>query len=152
MGIKLKIVDHTRKVLPASELLSKRLELPVGEPVIHALKVYTANDIPVELADAYFPCSLCPELASPDLSAEQVNNILEEKIYQRIIKTDTWASAKAADEEEEAILTVTFGEPLLVFEGLSRDATGKPLQFYIASVISSRLKMGVNIERLELDF
>jgi GntR family transcriptional regulator len=150
MGIKLNIIDHTRKVVPASESLANRLEIHVGEPVIHALKIYYANDIPVELADAYFPFAICPELMSPDLTTEQVNKLLDEWIYHKIKKTDTWASAKAADEEEEALLKVETGEPMLVFEGLSRDVNGKPLQFYIASVISSRLRMGVNIEQLEL--
>jgi len=152
MGIKLNIIDHTREILPVSELLAKRMEIPVGDQLIHALKIYYANDIPLELADAYFPYSICPDLVSPDLTTEQVNNLLEEKIYHKIIKSDTWASAKAADEEEEALLKVEVGEPLLVFEGLSRNAEGKPIQFYIASVVSSRLRMGVNIEQLELDF
>ena len=152
MGIKLSIIDHTRKTVPASEMLAKRLEIPVGEQVIHALKIYYANNIPLELADAYFPFSICPDLVSQNLTTEQVNDLLEERIYHKIIKSDTWASAKTADEEEEALLQVEVGEPLLVFEGLSRNAEGKPLQFYIASVVSSRLRMGVNIERLELDF
>lgn len=152
MGIKLSIIAPTRKVLPASEVLAKRMEIPVGDQVIHVLKIYYANDIPLELADAYFPYSICPDLVAPDLPPEQFNDLLEERIYHKIIKSDTWASAKASDEEEAVLLKVEVGEPLLVFEGLSRNAEGKPIQFYIASVVSSRLRMGVNIEQLELGF
>ena len=151
MGVKLNIIDRTRKLLPASKLISERLEIPIGEKVIHALKIYYANDIPLELADAYFPYSICPDLMDLNLTVEQVNSILDEKIYHKILKSDTWASAKAADEEEESLLNIDIGEPLLVFEGLSKNAEGKPIQYYIASVVSSRLRMGVNIEQLELD-
>ncbi len=151
MGIRLNIVDHTRQVLPASELVAERLELPVGERVIHALKIYYANDIPVELADVYFPYSVCPDLESPNLSPDQVNKLWQETIYNKIIKSITWASAKLADEEEEALLVVDIGQPLLVIEGLSKNLEGTPIQFYVASVISDRLKMGVSIEQLELD-
>jgi GntR family transcriptional regulator len=151
MGIKLNIIDHTRKILPASKLIAERLEIPLGEHVIHALKIYFANDIPLELADAYFPYSICPELADLDLTAEQVNRLLDEKIYHKIFKSDTWASAKSADEKEKSLLNINIGEPLLVFEGLSKNAESKPIQYYIASVVSNRLRMGVNIEQLELD-
>jgi GntR family transcriptional regulator len=152
MGIKLNIFDLNREILPASELLAKRMEIPVGDQLIHALKIYFANDTPLELADAYFPYSICPDLMTPNLTTEQVNILLEENIYHKILKSDTWASAKVADEEEETLLKIEVGEPLLVFEGLSRNAEGKPIQFYIASVVSSRLRMGVNIEQLELVF
>ena len=150
MGIKLKIIDHTRKVLPASGLIAKRMEIPAGERVIHAQKIYYANDIPVELADVYFPYAICPDLESSNLTPEKVNILWQESIYNKIIKSITWASAKIADEEEEALLAVDIGEPLLVIEGLSINAEGKPIQFYIASVISDRLRMGVNIEQLEI--
>jgi len=152
MGIELSIVAPVREVLPASEALAKRMEIPVGDPVIHALKIRYANAIPLELADAYFPYSICPDLVLPDLTSKQLSNLLEEKIYHKITKSNTWASAKAADEEEARLLKIEVGDPLLVFEGLSRNAEGKPVQSYIASVVSSRLRMGVNIEQLELVF
>jgi GntR family transcriptional regulator len=151
MGVRLKIVDHTRQVLPASKSVAERLELPIGERVIQALKIYYANDIPVELAYVYFPYSVCPELESPNLFPEHVDKLWQEYIYNKITKSITWASAKLADEEEEALLVVELGEPVLVIEGLSKNMEGIPIQFYIASVISDRLKMGINIEQLELD-
>jgi GntR family transcriptional regulator len=150
MGIKLSISAPIREVLPASTDIAERLKLPIGESVIHALKVRFANEIPLMLADAYYPYSFCPDLAIPELNSDQLNNLLEDRIYPKIIKSETWVSAKIAGKKEANLLNIDIGEPMIVFEGLSKNAEMKPIQFYIACVVSRRLRMGVNIEQLEM--
>ena len=150
MGLQLSLTCPVREMIGAAPEISEKLKIGPNSPVIHMIKIRLANQIPTMIAEAYFPHHACPTLVNPDLTSEQINSLLEEEIYHRISRSETWASATIASPEIADRLEISPGEPLIEFEGLSIGPDEKPIQYYLAKVVPYRLRMGVEIKELEL--
>jgi GntR family transcriptional regulator len=62
---------HTRilEVLPANAEVAARLELSVGESVIHTVQLQLLNDTPIMMEERYLAQSLCANLLNEDITA-----------------------------------------------------------------------------------
>lgn len=150
MGLRLSLVCPVREAIQATPEISEKLKIGPDSPVIHMLKIRLANRIPTMIAEAYFPYNACPALVDPVLTPEEINSLLEEEIYHHITHSETWASATTASLEIASHLEISPGDPLLEFEGLSIGPDDNPIQYYLAKVVSYRLRMGIEIKKLEL--
>jgi GntR family transcriptional regulator len=130
---------------PAAPRVAERLELPPGGRcgVIEYLTVL--GDEPYYACTAYVPVEILDHLAclrtAPDWYA------LFERAGYEIGVNDQAVEAILADEQVAELLEVPAGSPLMLFERLVRDRSGRPLEYAFARVRGDRIALIARLPR-----
>jgi GntR family transcriptional regulator len=96
----------TLELIPAAPTIAERLEVTVGTPVIHIVRLRLADDQPVAHETRYLAQSLCPNLVNDDLEAESVHSLLIYKYHIPLIRTTHTVEARTLSPEETRLLQV----------------------------------------------
>jgi GntR family transcriptional regulator len=140
-------VVRSQAVVPASEVVARHLALVPGSPVVHLERVRTADGEPMALERTHLPASRLPGLESADLADTSLYELLERRWGVRMADADQWAGVVKLTDEEAALLQVAPGQPALLFQRLTRDPGGTPVEYVRSLYRGDRYEVHTRLER-----
>lgn len=121
---------------PGDEVLAA-LGLPDGEQVVCRSRLMLLDDVPVEIADSFYPASFAAgsPLASPAKIRGGAVAALAAlgRAAAEVIESVT---ARLPDSPETQLLAIPAIEPLLLLSRISYDATGVPVEYAVNRMIA----------------
>src|SRR5215218_2117421 len=127
-------VVRSQAVVPASEVVARHLAIVPGSPVVH-------------LERAHLPAHRLPGLESADLTDASLYELLERTWDVRVADADQWASVVRLTSDEAAILQVDADQPALLFQRLTRDPAGVPIEYVRSLYRGDRYEVHTRLER-----
>jgi len=117
------------EIVPATERVAAQLRIELGLPVIHRRGIMTADGVPVELGDTYYPLERFPDfdkarLLHPTISAALASYGITD--YERL---STEIEARMPSAEEARLLRQPKSVPLLITRKVDVDTGGVPIAF-----------------------
>jgi GntR family transcriptional regulator len=141
-------VVRGQAIVPASEVVARHLALVPGTPVVHLERVRTADGEPMALERTHLPAQRLPGLEDADLTDTSLYELLERKWGVRVAEADQWASVVRVSEEEAALLHVSAEQPALLFQRVTRDPAGTPVEYVRSLYRGDRYEVHTRLERL----
>ncbi|HEX8132385.1 MAG TPA: GntR family transcriptional regulator [Actinomycetes bacterium] len=141
-------VVRGQAIVPASEVVARHLALVPGTPVVHLERVRTADGEPMALERTHLPAQRLPGLEDVDLTDASLYELLERKWGVRVAEADQWASVVRVSEEEAALLHVSAEQPALLFQRVTRDPAGTPVEYVRSLYRGDRYEVHTRLERL----
>jgi GntR family transcriptional regulator len=139
---------RSQAIVPASEVVARHLALVPGTPVVHLERVRTADGEPMALERTHLPAQRLPGLEDADLTDASLYELLERKWGVRVAEADQWASVVRLGEEEAALLHVSAAQPALLFQRVTRDPAGTPVEYVRSLYRGDRYEVHTRLERL----
>jgi GntR family transcriptional regulator len=139
---------RAQAIVPASEVVARHLALVPGTPVVHLERVRTADGEPMALERTHLPAQRLPGLEDADLTDTSLYELLERKWGVRVAEADQWASVVRVSEEEAALLHVSAEQPALLFQRVTRDPAGTPVEYVRSLYRGDRYEVHTRLERL----
>jgi GntR family transcriptional regulator len=141
-------VVRNQAIVPASEVVARHLALVPGTPVVHLERVRTADGEPMALERTHLPAQRLPGLEDADLTDTSLYELLERKWGVRVAEADQWAGVVRVSEEEAALLHVSAEQPALLFQRVTRDPAGTPVEYVRSLYRGDRYEVHTRLERL----
>jgi len=141
-------VVRSQAIVPASEVVARHLALVPGTPVVHLERVRTADGEPMALERTHLPAQQLPGLEDADLTDASLYELLERTWGVRVAEADQWASVVRVTEDEAALLHVSASQPALLFERVTRDPAGTPVEYVRSLYRGDRYEVHTRLERL----
>jgi GntR family transcriptional regulator len=141
-------VVRGQAIVPASEVVARHLALVPGTPVVHLERVRTADGEPMALERTHLPAQRLPGLEDADLTDTSLYELLERKWGVRVAEADQWASVVRVSDEEAALLHVSAEQPALLFQRVTRDPAGTPVEYVRSLYRGDRYEVHTRLERL----
>jgi GntR family transcriptional regulator len=139
---------RSQAIVPASEVVARHLALVPGTLVVHLERVRTADGEPMALERTHLPAQRLPGLEDADLTDASLYELLERKWGVRVAEADQWASVVRLGEEEAALLHVSASQPALLFQRVTRDPAGTPVEYVRSLYRGDRYEVHTRLERL----
>jgi GntR family transcriptional regulator len=117
------------KIIGASGVLAKTLEVNVDTPLVYLRRLRLANGQPLAHTLSYLPHTLCPGLLEYDLEHHSLFTILRDVYKLQLVKSQSVISATLASEEEARLFDMTLPAALLVREQTTFLARGQAIEF-----------------------
>ncbi|MFZ4826114.1 MAG: GntR family transcriptional regulator [Phototrophicaceae bacterium] len=70
----------------ATQVIAKRLDLPLHHPVWHLIQLQLADDVPQVYEERYFDVSLCPTLTAQELEQSSIHTLLVERYHIPLVR------------------------------------------------------------------
>jgi GntR family transcriptional regulator len=141
-------VVRGQAIVPASEVVARHLALVPGTPVVHLERVRTADGEPMALERTHLPAQRLPGLEDADLADASLYELLERTWGVRVAEADQWASVVRVTEDEAALLHVSAEQPALLFQRVTRDPAGTPVEYVRSLYRGDRYEVHTRLERL----
>jgi GntR family transcriptional regulator len=141
-------IVRSQAVVPASEVVARHLALVPGSPVVHLERVRTADGEPMALERTHLPAQRLPGLESADLANASLYDLLERRWDVRVANADQWAGVVRLSTDEAALLQVDPDQPALLFQRLTRDPSGTPIEYVRSLYRGDRYEVHTRLERL----
>jgi GntR family transcriptional regulator len=141
-------VVRSQAVVPASEVVARHLALVTGTPVVHMERVRTADGEPMALERTHLPAQRLPGLEDADLTDASLYELLERDWGVRVAEADQWANVVRLTDEEAALLHVSADQPALLFQRVTRDPSGAPVEYVRSLYRGDRYEVHTRLERL----
>lgn len=115
-------------ILPASEKMSEKLNVPVGSDIFELVRLRIVNHAPISLETAQIPCQKFNGIQKYDFERLSLYSVLERK-YSVIFGGGTEEiSITFADAKEAEVLQVNEGEALFYLKGLTWGENNEPVE------------------------
>ena len=95
--------------IPASYDVAERLQLPIGEPVLHIVRLRLANNQPVAYETRYLAQVLCPTLLEHDLEKESIHWLLVSHYQIPLVRMTHTVEIQALTPSQADLLQVQAG-------------------------------------------
>jgi GntR family transcriptional regulator len=128
-------------LVPAPELVARRLEVAPGEPVMYIERRRFADDLPLSLDLTYVVRDLGEQLLGHDLAGSDVFVLLERLSGTPLGDAEMAFEAASADAHSAAILGVPAGAPLMMLERLTRLQDGRAVDLEFIRMRGDRVTM-----------
>jgi GntR family transcriptional regulator len=128
--------------------VARHLALVPGSPVVHLERVRTADGEPMALERTHLPAQRLPGLESADLANASLYDLLERRWDVRVANADQWAGVVRLTIDEAALLQVDPDQPALLFQRLTRDPGGTPVEYVRSLYRGDRYEVHTRLERL----
>jgi len=112
----------------ASDIVARRLQLAVGDPVYEIQRLRYLNREPISVDQSYFPLAIGERLSHEDLPARDIFVILENDFGLQLTHADLQIEAISADDFLARQLRIDEASPLLRIERLTY-AGDQPIDF-----------------------
>lgn len=113
---------------PASAPVAARLRVREGAPVIHLVRVRTADDVPIAIERPYLSADRFPGLDTADLKDVSLYEYLEQTWNVRAEYGEQRVSAVLPDPADAALLEITPSLPCFSIERVSFDREGRAVE------------------------
>jgi GntR family transcriptional regulator len=134
------------KQLPASGKIARALELAKGAPCYKMRRLRLVDGEPISLQDSYLPAELCPNLEDNDLTSS-LYRLLESRYGLRLWSGKETLRAQCVQPEEQALLEVPRGTPVMYTERVTYAATGEAVEYLEAVWRGDRYDFTVTLSR-----
>ncbi|WP_286795623.1 GntR family transcriptional regulator [Microbacterium sp. UBA3394] len=123
------VIRHEREDAAAD--VAEALEIPVGDSVIALERLRFVDGQPWSLSTTWMPEAVGAVTLGVDLADASLYRVLADN---GIVAAEGVRSAEAtvASHEQARLLDLTTGAALLRLRSVSRDASGRPIEFFIA--------------------
>jgi GntR family transcriptional regulator len=133
--------------VPASLRVAAALEIPEDAPVVRIDRLRHAGGVPMAMERAHLPADRFPGLAGRRLGDDSLYEVLEREWGAAIVDGDQRVSAGAVDADQATFLGVTPGDPVLVFERVTRDESGRVVEFTRSVYRADRYEVVLHLRR-----
>jgi GntR family phosphonate transport system transcriptional regulator len=119
----------SQTVVPAGPEVARKLKITEWQSVVHRQGIGKANDVPIELADAYLPLHRFPDF--PRRRAEHATYTATFASYgiKDYVRASTLIEARMPTEREAQALRQPNSTPVFVVTRLDTDLDGVPILF-----------------------
>lgn len=111
----------------APDGVATALGLPPSAPVVHLVRVRSADDRPLAIVHNWLLCEVAEDL-TPDLLGQHGLYALLRERGVRPHSAQQRLGAKAATPEEATMLGLALGSPLVTMHRVMQDDTGRPIE------------------------
>ncbi|MGX6604645.1 GntR family transcriptional regulator [Micromonosporaceae bacterium Da 78-11] len=124
------------RTAPATPPVQAALGLTDGGQVVSRRRLMLLDDVPVEIADSYYPAALAAE--TPLAAPTKIRGGAVAALGHPATEILEQVTARPPDESEIATLAIDPHEPLLQLTRISYDATGRPVEYSVNRMIARR--------------
>jgi GntR family transcriptional regulator len=132
----------------AGARIGRKLSISPAAEITHIARLRLVDDEPMAIEYLYVPAVLVPGLTPADMESGDFYDVLRERHGVRVHEAVQSIEPTVTNEEESRLISVPVLSPALLFERLTKDDTGRPVE-YVHSVyrgdryrIVSRLALG----------
>lgn len=126
-------------VIDPPEHVGKLLKLDKGEKVVVRRRRMLANDVPMQLADSYFPASWARGTALEEADSGPGGSYARvEEAGHRLGRFREELAARAPQEREVRALDLASGEPVVSLRRVAFDDAGTPVEVFESVVAADR--------------
>lgn len=118
-----------KKVVPASDVVARQLELRRGTHVVQILRVRLADGVPLSFDETYLPEDLGQRVITNDLVTEPIFKLLEQKYSTPLLEAEYQLEASIADTVVAKALLVSPGSPIFLIERTSYSVRHRPVDY-----------------------
>ncbi|AYG66728.1 MULTISPECIES: phosphonate metabolism transcriptional regulator PhnF [unclassified Rhizobium] len=133
------------EIVPATERVATYLKLAMGAPVIHRRGLMTADGIPVELGDSYYPAGRFPDFDKARSQYETISAALASYGVTDYERLSTEIEARMPTVEEARLLRQPKSVPLLIIRKVDADAEGLPITYSESIWSAERITFNVDL-------
>jgi GntR family transcriptional regulator len=137
-----------QEVTPVNEKVAHYLNIQPGVEVVDIQRLRFINDEPIQLVTTYIPFSVCPALATVDLTNRSLYEYLEKEAGIFLARGRRYIEAVLANETEAALLGIDRGAALLMLDSVSFAEDGQPIEYYHALHRGDRSQFEVELFRM----
>lgn len=114
---------------PAGARAGRWLEVSPREPVVRAVRLRLADGDPMAVETLHVPAVRIPGLTSRDLEQSSFYELLDQRYGIRLGEGQQTIEPTVLSEDEADVLEVPVHSPAFLFERVTRDADGVPVEF-----------------------
>ncbi|MDD5369739.1 MAG: GntR family transcriptional regulator [Anaerolineaceae bacterium] len=137
-----------QQVTPVNEKVAHFLNIQPGVEVIEIQRLRFIKDEPIQMVTSYVPYSVCPALATVDLTNRSLYEYLEKEAGIFLARGRRYIEAVLANETEASLLGIDRGAPLLMLDSVSFAEDGQPIEYYHALHRGDRSQFEVELFRV----
>lgn len=130
----------------ASRDVQEKLELKPREKVIEVTRVRYLNREPVSVDTSYFPQDVGSRLFGKDLT-DDIFPMLENQLGVELGCADISLEARPVDSETASLLSLETGNAVMWVERLTRDASGRPIDYEYLAFRGDSYRYHFKVER-----
>ncbi|HUO00314.1 MAG TPA: phosphonate metabolism transcriptional regulator PhnF [Bradyrhizobium sp.] len=129
----------SQNIVPAGPEVAEKLQIAEWQSVVHRRGIGKADDIPIELADAFLPLNRFPDF--PQRRAEHSTYTATLATYgiRDYVRALTLIEARMPSEQEAQLLRQSISSPVFVVTRIDTDLDGSPILFGRAIWSSDRV-------------
>lgn len=120
------------KVIKATDIIAKNLQISEKEKVIFIHRKRLADGEPIVTLKTYLPYKDCSFVMDHDLSNESLYNTLAQYDDTRIFRVQRLVEAVEANSADVQLLNIKRGKPIQHFTSIGYNAYGKPIEYSLA--------------------
>lgn len=142
-------MKHSVKVINCQHVPARRdeclfLDIPSDSPLLFTQRVHSADGLPVQIENNFYPLDRFSFLESEDLNDRSLFHTLSEKYnIKEINSTDAILEIVLASTEHAQLLQVPVGEPLFYLNTYFVDEDNNPLFVGRSYIVGSRYTMHI---------
>ncbi len=133
------------EIIPAPAHVASRLGLPAGASVIHRRGVMTADGVPVELGDSYYPAGRFPDFDKVRLEHPTITAALATYGIGDYDRQSTEIESRMPSAEEARLLRQPKSLPVLVVLKVDADKSGTPIVYAESLWSAERVTFNVDL-------
>lgn len=118
-----------KRIVTADEEVAQHLDLTPGAAVYRIERVRLADGIPMSFDETYLPVEIGEKVASNDLDAEPIFDLLENKYALPLIEAKYQLEAVVADKRVAKALDIEVGAAIFLIERTSFTNEQKPVDY-----------------------
>jgi GntR family transcriptional regulator len=133
------------RTIPAGARLGRILHVSPSEPVVAVKRLRLANGEPMAIELLHVRSSLVPGLTAADLEENSFYDLLESRWEVAIVGGTQTVEPTVTNDEESEALGVPLHSPALLFERVTRAATGDVVEYTSSTYRGDRYRLVTEI-------
>jgi GntR family transcriptional regulator len=129
------------RVVPAGARLGRILHVSPAEPVVAVKRLRLADGDPMAIELLHVRQSLVPGMTSADLEENSFYDLLASRYDLSIVGGSQTIEPTVTNEEESSVLGVPLHSPALLFERVTRSASGDIVEFTSSTYRGDRYRL-----------
>lgn len=129
------------RVIPAGARMGRILHVSPAEPVVAVKRLRLADGEPMAIELLHVRQSLVPGMSAGDLEENSFYDLLAERYAVEIVGGTQTVEPTVTNEEESEALTVPLHSPALLFERVTRSASGDIVEFTSSTYRGDRYRL-----------
>lgn len=119
----------TAEIIDASTIMARTLQVEMGAPLVHLVRLRLANTMPIAIQKAFLPHQRCLGLLDHDLEKGSLYATLRNEYGLHLEASSGAVGATLATAEEAELLQLELPAALLTAEQITYLDTGDPIEF-----------------------
>ena len=138
-----------QELTPASGELMHALKLDPADKVVLIRRLRSIEAGPLSIESAYHPYQRFPDLLTTNLANRSIYEILDQRYHARPTEAEDTLVVGVANKEEAQLLEVKEGDPLLRYQRIAKDSSGKPIEYTQAVYRADRYQIVIHYQKVE---